>query len=131
MAITIKEASNTPLAIAALAKGMADSYVNYSGQRMQDKQYQQGLDRQNRLDIQGQENWESTFNAQEKARYEANEANRNAIELAARNREEDHAREDARYAITDGRADRAEGRQDKSLGIQEGLIALKAGRIRV
>jgi hypothetical protein len=41
MAITIKEASNTPLAIAALAKGMADSYVNYSGQRMQDKQYQQ------------------------------------------------------------------------------------------
>lgn len=125
MAITIKEASNTPLAIAALAKGMADSYVNYSGQRMQDKQYQQGLDRQNRLDIQGQENWETTFNAgQEQLAYQ-NEANQNAIELAARNRTENHAREDARYAITDARADRAEGRADESLGIQKDQFGLQ------
>lgn len=119
MAITIKEASNTPLAIAALAKGMADSYVNYSGQRIQDRQYQQGLDRQNRLDIQGQENWESTFDAQEKARYEANEANRNAIKLAAKNRAEDHARADERNAITDGRADKSLGLQQDQFGLQK------------
>lgn len=125
MAITIKEASNTPLAIAALAKGMADSYVNYSGQRMQDKQYQQGLDRQNRLDIQGQENWETKFNADQEQLAYQNEANENVIKLAAKNRTEDHAYRDRRDTINDGRADRAEGRQDKSLGIQEGQFGLQ------
>lgn len=124
MAITIKEASNTPLAIAALAKGMADSYVNYSGQRIQDKQYQQGLDRQNRLDIQGQENWQSTFDANEKARYDANEANRNAIALAAKNRKEDHDYRDKRNAVTDARAVRADDRADESLGLQKDQFGL-------
>jgi hypothetical protein len=125
MAITIKEASNTPLAIAALAKGMADTYVNYSGQRMQDKQYQQGLDRQNRLDIQGQDNWQSTFDATEKARYEANEANRNAILLAAKNREEDHAYRDERNTVLDARAGRADDRADTSLGLQQDQFGLQ------
>lgn len=125
MAITIKEASNTPLAIAALAKGMADSYVNYSGQRIQDRQYQQGLDRQNRLDIQGQENWQSTFDANEEQRRYQNEANQNAIELAARNRTEDQGIQADRWAVTDARADRADERADKSLGLQQDQFSLQ------
>jgi hypothetical protein len=41
MAIVVKEASKTPLAIAALAKGMADSYVNWNNSEQQHAQWEQ------------------------------------------------------------------------------------------
>jgi hypothetical protein len=41
MAIVVKEASKTPLAIAALAKGMADSYVNWNNSEQQHQQWEQ------------------------------------------------------------------------------------------
>ncbi len=41
MAIVVKEASKTPLAIAALAKGMADSYVNWSNSEREHQQWEQ------------------------------------------------------------------------------------------
>lgn len=41
MAIVVKEASKTPLAIAALAKGMADSYVNWSNSERDHQQWEQ------------------------------------------------------------------------------------------
>ena len=113
MAITIKEASNTPLAIAALAKGMADTYVNYSGQRIQDRQYQQGLDRQTRLDTQSQSNWQSTFDSNQEQLAFQREGTLNAIELAARNRAEDQGIQAGRWAVTDSLASKANDRADK------------------
>jgi hypothetical protein len=41
MAIVVKEASKTPLAIAALAKGMADSYVNWNNSEREHQQWEQ------------------------------------------------------------------------------------------
>ena len=41
MAIVVKEASKTPLAIAALAKGMADSYVNWNNSEQQHAEWEQ------------------------------------------------------------------------------------------
>lgn len=41
MAIVVKEASNTPLAIAALAKNMADTYVNWNNSEREYAKWQQ------------------------------------------------------------------------------------------